>query len=319
MDNVIDRLGRCHNGAVTTSALMTAGWTRDAIDHAVDCGHLIPIRRGVMRAAGAPLTQDLSWTAAVLAAGPGVVLGKLSASDAYRFKYFPIPDLIHLLSAKDSRPRLPGVVGHRTISLPAYDVTHLRSIPITTPERTFIDVCGTIPESLLGTAGDDLFRRKIMRLPKLVKSFEMIPQSGRRKRRPMYGFFEERVKGFDPGGSDSELDVMRLLRNVDGIVLPRQQFHVVVDGIDFYVDYAWPEVLRSGVGGLGAPRQARLRLPQRQGPHAPPPARGLDFVARYEADHRKRDPRHRRRRDGAPSPQLNRAPPPARRALVVRK
>jgi hypothetical protein len=243
MDNVIDRLGRCHNGALTTSALMTAGWTRDAIDHAVDCGHLIPIRRGVMRVAGAPLTQDLSWTAAVLAAGPGVVLGKLSASDAYRFKYFPIPDLIHLLSAKDSRPRLPGVVGHRTISLPAYDVTRLRSIPITTPERTFIDVCGTIPESLLGTAGDELFRRKIMRLPKLVKSFEMIPQSGRRKRRPMYGFFEERVKGFDAGGSDSELDVMRLLRNVHGIILPRQQFHVVVDGIDFYVDYAWPEVL----------------------------------------------------------------------------
>src|SRR5581483_6626310 len=109
------------------------------------------------------------------------------------------------------RPRLPGVVGHRTISLPAFDATHLRSIPITRPERTFIDVCGTIRESLLGTAGDDLFRRRIMRLPKLVKSFEMIPQSGRRKRRPMYAFFEERVKGFDPGGSDRELDVLRLL------------------------------------------------------------------------------------------------------------
>lgn len=243
MDNVIDRLGRRHNGALTTAELMTAGWTRDAIDHAIDCGHLIPMRRGVMRAAGAPLTQDLSWTAAVLGAGPGVVLGKLSASDAYRFKYFPIPELIHVLSANGSRPRLPGVVGHRTISLPGYDVTHLRTIPITTPERTFIDVCGTIPESLLGTAGDDLFRRKIMRLPKLVKSFEMIPQSGRRKRRPMYGFFEERVKGFDPGGSDRELDVMRLLRNVDGIIPPRQQFHVVVDGIDLYIDYAWPEVL----------------------------------------------------------------------------
>jgi len=141
---------------------------------------------------------------------------------------------------------VPGVIGHCTVSLPDYDLTHLRSIPITTPERTFIDVCGAASAKTLGESGDDLLRRRVLRLPRLVKSFELIPASGRRKRRPMYGFFEERVKGYDPGGSDCELDVMKLIRSAGaGVVLPKQQYRVVIEGVTYYFDYAWPESLNA--------------------------------------------------------------------------
>ena len=212
------------------------------IHDAVESGDLIVVRRRVLRAAGAPFTHDAALLAAVLAAEPGVVLCGLSVAEEYGFRRFPLPETIHLLSDNGSRPRMPGVTGHRTISLPNYDRTSLRSIPMTTPERGFIDVCGSVPAKTLGEAGDDLLRRGVIRLPRLVKSFELIPRSGRRERRPMYGFFEEPVTGYDPGGSDRELDVMKIINAAGpGLVLPKQQFRVLVEGHAYDLDYAWPD------------------------------------------------------------------------------
>jgi len=180
--------------------------------------------------------------AAVLAADSGVVLSGLSSTQAFGFRYFPHPYGIDLLSPSEIAPRMSGVIGHSTISLPAYDVTHWHSIPMTTPERTFIDTCGAVDAKTLGEAGDDLQRRKILWLPRLVKSFELIPASGRRKRLPMYGFFEERVKGYDPGGSDRELDPLKIIRSAGpGLVLPKQQFRVRVERHTYYLDHAWPD------------------------------------------------------------------------------
>lgn len=242
MDTMLDRLGRRQHGLLTTPQLHSAGWKKDAIHAAVRDGDLFVVRRKVYRVAGAPITQELSWLAAVLAAQPGVVLSALSGAQAYGFRRFPLPDRIHLLSPGDVAPRMPGVMGHCTISLPAYDVTHWHSIPITTPERTFIDVCGTVDAKTLGEAGDDLQRRRLIWLPRLVKSFELIPASGRRKRVPMYAFFEERVKGYDPGGSARELDVMKIIRGAGpGLVLPKQQYKVRFEDHVDELDYAWPD------------------------------------------------------------------------------
>jgi len=219
---------------------MAAAWSPDRIRSAVRLGTIAPLRRGAFRTAGAPITQEMVWMAAVLAAGPGVVLGGLSAAQAFGFRRFPVPDSIHLLTTMPHQPRMPGVVGHRTISLPDYDLTHVRSIPTTTAERTFIDGCGAVSAKVLGRSGDDLLRRQVLRLPRLVKSFELIPVSGRRKRRPMYGFFEERVQGYNPGGSDEELDVMRIIKAA-GLPLPTQQFRVRIGGRTYFLDYAYPD------------------------------------------------------------------------------
>lgn len=179
---------------------------------------------------------------AVLGANVGAVLADLSAAAAYGFRRFPPPDAIDLLVCGTPQPRLDGVRGHRTISLPAYDITRHRFIPITTAERTFIDVCGLASD--LGAAGDDLLRRKVTNLARLMRSFEGIPVSGRRHSRPMRDFLAERVKGYDPGGSDRELDVPRILRRA-GLPIPVQQHRVKVEGYTYYLDYAWPDVLQA--------------------------------------------------------------------------
>jgi len=81
-----------------------------------------------------------------------------------------------------------------------------------------------------------------MTLPRLARTFDDIPCSGRRKSAPMRTFLGKRVRNFDPGGSDRELDVRRVIRR-GGYPLPAQQFRVVVEGHTYFIDHAWPESL----------------------------------------------------------------------------
>lgn len=214
----------------------------ERIRHAVDTGLLIPYprRRGVYRVRGAPVTREQAWMAAVLAAHNDTVLAHVSAAEAWGFRWFTADETaIHLLTTAVARSKLPGVQSHRTISLPEHDRTRLHFIPITTAERTFVDVCGQVPSKLLGLAGDDLLRRKTLVLPKLVRCVEQVPVSGRRKIAPMRPFLAERVKGYDPGGSEPELDVGRVLRRAQISPMPVQQLRVVVEGHVYKLDWAW--------------------------------------------------------------------------------
>ena len=242
MDADLDRLGGRQHGLLSTPQLHAAGWTDRAIDHAVAIHELFRFRKLVYRLCGAPQTQDQAWMGAVLGASVGALLSHLSAAAGYGFRRFPGPDSIDLLVCGQPQPRLEGIRGHRTLSLPSYDRTRLRFIPATTPERTFVDICGLADD--LGKAGDDLLRRKVMNLARLTKTFETIPVSGRRASNPMRAFLAERVKGYNPGGSDRELDVPRILKRA-GLPVPLQQYRVKVEGYTYYLDFAWPEVLQT--------------------------------------------------------------------------
>lgn len=246
MEADLDRLGGRQEGLLTSYQLQAAGWNEKKIGHAVDTGLLIPYpnRRGVYRVRGAPVTRRQAWMAAVLAARSDTVVASLTASEAWGFRWFaPDPSAIHLLTTSPVQPRLPGVNGHRTIALPDHDRTRLGHVPVTSPERTFVDVCGKLPSKLLGLAGDDLLRRKVLVLPKLVRCVEQIPVSGRRKIRPMRPFLADRVEGYDAGGSPPELDVGKVLRASTVRPLPEQQVRVCTEGHTYFIDWAWRCVL----------------------------------------------------------------------------
>jgi hypothetical protein len=243
MDADLDRLGGRQQGLLTTGQLLAAGWTHGRIRRAVESGSLIPYRRGVYRVRGAPITRYQAWMAAVLACRCDALVAFSSASIGWGFRWFPEDEGIHLLSESPVQIRQPGVTGHRTLSLPVHDRTRLHWLPITTAERTFVDRCGELPAKLLGLAGDDLLRRKVMVLPRLVRSVEQVPVSGRRKIVPMRAFLAERVDGYDPGGSEPELDVGRVMRRAHIRPLPVPQFRIRVEGHQYVLDHAWPERL----------------------------------------------------------------------------
>ena len=298
MDADLDRLARRQHSLLACWQLAAAGWTGSAIGRAVDSHRLIALRRGVFRTAGSLETQWQAWMAAVLATHFTGWLSHLSALAAYGFTQFPNPEKIDLLGV-GAQARMPGVAGHRTLWLPASDRTTNRFVPMTTAERAFIDSCGTLPERLLDKTGDDALRRKLMTLPRLVRTFDHIPCSGRRKSAPMRVFLGKRVRNFDPGGSDRELDVRRIVER-GGYPLPVQQFRVHIEGHTYFIDHAWPESLHGiEFEGFSATASCGLRSTAIESASA----------ASRERDGPSTRSRARRRRTRSwPSP---RSPPPA--------
>ncbi|MEA3077726.1 MAG: hypothetical protein QOF60_2634 [Actinomycetota bacterium] len=266
MDSTLDRLARRQHGLVTTTQLSRLGWSRGHIQHELRSDRLLVVRRSVLRTAGAPVTREQAWLAAVLASALAVVLSHLSAAMLWGLRGFPEPDAIDLLAAGEVRARMPGVRGHRTESLPADHTTVYRSIPVTTVERTLVDVCGAVSARTLRSAVNDGLRRSLVTVPRLARTVDEVPTSGRRKIVPMVEVLRLLVPGYDAGDSDPEVDLVELLVSA-GLLRPQQQVKVLAEGHVHYIDVGWLSV-RCGFeydseefhGSLDAMHEDRARL-----------------------------------------------------------
>jgi hypothetical protein len=247
---LLDRLAGRRQGLTTTGGLLELGFTYDDIKWLVGRGILIRVRRGVYRMVGAPLTQEQAYLAAVMASGELAVLSHLSAVNVWRFRGFPNPAGIDVLREGATRPKGPGIRGHKTIWLPPHDRTTLWGIPITTPARTFFDVCAAVPPRVLARAGDDLIRQKRLTDKDLRRTLDSIPVSGRRAVRPAIAYLKGRPIGLELSANDRELDVLRVLRDAGITPLPQQQVRVRVGGRTYKVDYGWAAI-REGFEYVG--------------------------------------------------------------------
>lgn len=242
----LDQRARRQLGLATTDQLAELGWTDRDIEWAVEAGRIFRVRKGVIRVAGAPVTRQQTWLAAVLAAPDRTVLGLDTGAAHWALRGFQPDSLsaIDLLRRGSQPLRGVGIRGHRTLWLPDRDITVFGSIPVTTPERTLVDVCGHLPYQMLRSSVADAARRRLIRLPRLARCFEEVPTSGRRASKPMKELLSELGADFNPGGSTEELDVMRILRRA-GVPLPVQQHRVVIGGRSFFLDYAYPPAMEA--------------------------------------------------------------------------
>jgi Transcriptional regulator, AbiEi antitoxin len=236
---VLDRAARQH-GLVTRDQALAAGMSDDQVHRRVRGGRWAVQRRGVYRVTGAPSTEEQAVMAAVLAAGPAVVASHLTAARLWRLR-LPEPEGIELTTPPGRRLRAEGVQQHRFTQLSADDVHRLRGIPVTSPARTLVDCSGRVGPDELGRVVDDALRRRLVRLPDLVRSHARVT-SGRRPTAAMARVLEERAAGHDPGGSDRELQVLRTLVAA-GLPAPVQQHPVTVGTRSFRLDLAYPQAM----------------------------------------------------------------------------
>lgn len=198
------------------------------------------VRPTVYRVAGSAVSREQAWLAAVLAAGPEVVLSFRSAAALWGLRAIEADGVIDLLTASANRPKLQGVRAHRTLHLPAADRRIHRRIAVTSPERTIVDVCGLVPFPVLERATDDALRRELLTVEKLARCAAAVPRSGGRKIRPVHALLADRPPGYDPGGSDRELDVVKVIKRAR-LRQPKQRHRVRVEGRSYELDLAWPE------------------------------------------------------------------------------
>jgi very-short-patch-repair endonuclease len=131
------------------------------------------------------------------------------------------------------RHELQGIRWHRARRLHPADVTTIRTIPVTTVARTFLDLAEVLHPQRLHDALEHAMRIDVFDLREIHRTIERNP--GRHGIRPLTETLGRLPDVAPTLWSDLELDLSRRLRQTD---LPQPVSGVVVEGEA--VDFLWP-------------------------------------------------------------------------------
>jgi very-short-patch-repair endonuclease len=140
--------GRAH-GVVTRAELREAGLTAAEIKSRIASRYLIPVHRGVFRVGHQAPSIEARYMAAVKACGERSLLAGRAAAHLLHLLKRP-PSLPEVLCATERRVR--GIRTHRVRPSELTDRTMWRRIPVTTVQRTIVDLAAVLDEDELARA-----------------------------------------------------------------------------------------------------------------------------------------------------------------------
>jgi hypothetical protein len=239
-----NQIARRQHGLITHEQALAASLTTSQIRRRNRSGEWSVARPGVYAVGGAPQTWLQAVAAVALSAQPAAWISHQTAAVVWGL---PIEhdDAIHILTSLERRVRLQGVHGHRSGGLFSADLSTRHGIPLTTPPRVLVDLSGRLTYRALSRAVDDALRRRIMRLDTLRRCVGRLAEAPGRRLAVLHELLGERLPGYDPGDSDLETRVLRVLV-AHGFPPPVQQHRVRVGGRTCKIDLAYP-ALRLGI------------------------------------------------------------------------
>jgi very-short-patch-repair endonuclease len=199
----LDRLAQRQQHLVTKAQCAEKGIKGRHVYYAARIGMLHLIRPGIYRWCGAKPSWKMMAMAAVLAAGDGAVLSHRSA--AMLWGLLPEHDErvapLHLTAGR--QVRLVGVQSHRH-ALTDTEKTAWAGIPVTTIERTLLDLAESCDSTHLGRLIDDALRRRLTTTTKVAAAVETHAGPGRRPTKAIRAALADRGGCYDPGANDWE-------------------------------------------------------------------------------------------------------------------
>jgi hypothetical protein len=219
-------------GVLSLDELKECGLDEDAVARRVDRGRLHRIHRGVYAVGHPGLTREGRWLAAVKACGEGALLCRHAAGMHYGFITFEDHDPQVL--AEGPR-RVKGVRPYVTRDLHELDRWRHRGIPVTTPERTLLDLAATLPDIALRRA---MSRAQSLRLTHPRRLAAILDRTNSRPGRKRYA----RVLAARPPATRSELeDRVHDLIIAAGFAPPDVNEPLHIAGRRLLPDFRWPE------------------------------------------------------------------------------
>lgn len=203
-------------------------------------GDWLRARRGVYAIAGVWPSPEQAALAVCLAVGEGCWVSHRSAAGLWGLGVSASTS-IDVVTLPAQRVQLQGVTQHRSARLPLADLTRHRLVSVTTAARTLVDCVPDLAGRRLARALDDALRRKLFTLAELTQCAGRLDHGcGRRRIVPLRMVLADRLPGYDPGGSERELDVVDVLVR-GGLQAPVQQYRVAMGGRDRFLDFAYPD------------------------------------------------------------------------------
>jgi very-short-patch-repair endonuclease len=222
------------HGVVSVGDLLACGLDHDAISVRVANGRLHPMHKGVYAVGHANPTRDGWFLAAVKACGASAALCLWSSAALQNIITWEDrhPDV---LVKGASAPQHERINGHRTSYLPAGHVTSVRGIPVTTAERTLLDLAAVMAEHRLRRAVRQSQFLKLTTVPSLVA---VLHGPGPKRGRKILARIL--ATGAAPTQSELEDAVLDLVLR-GGLVHPLVNEPLYLSGRRIVPDLLWPQ------------------------------------------------------------------------------
>ncbi len=141
-DDLIAATARRQHGVITHTQLCGLGLTGPAIAYRLRVGRLHRMHRGVYAVGHPALSTTGRYLAAVVAIGPGAVLSHVAAAELWGVLQPGARRAVDVTVARHLAHRA-GIRVHCVRAVNDDDRTRLEGIPITTPQRTLLDLAAT--------------------------------------------------------------------------------------------------------------------------------------------------------------------------------
>src|SRR5689334_1005410 len=214
----IRRLAEEQHGVVAGRQLLEVGLSEELIRGRVISGFLIPVHEGVFAVGHRLIGQAGRWMAAVLATGPRSVLSHASAAELWAIRRSHGQPEVTRRSGGTTRA---GVRLHQTKVLEAVEIVLEAGIPVTSMERTLLDMSARLDERQLERAVVAADRTGRLRWPELDRLLTRTPRrrGAGRLRRVAMRISPNAVEARSP----LEVDFLALCRDAG---LPEPQVNV---------------------------------------------------------------------------------------------
>lgn len=230
---VLARIAARQHGVVSRPQVLALGVDADFIDRSLRLGRLHRVHRGVYAVGHLSMTDRGRWMAAVLAAGGDAVLSHLTAALLWKL-IDRAGSLIHVLVPGRGDRRRSGLVIHRTRHLPPEHRFEIDGIPVTSIDRTLLDLAAMLTPGRLRYAVEAADRRGLLDVPALVALCDA--SSGRRGTGALRRIAREQRGDIARTKSPPESSFLRLCLTHR---LPEPLVNSPLHG--FEVDFYWPE------------------------------------------------------------------------------
>jgi very-short-patch-repair endonuclease len=229
VDALIIGLTARQQGVVARRQLDERGVGRGAVELRLRKGLLLPIHRGVYAMAGLPLTIRGHWMAAVLACGPEAVLSHFAAAALWDLQRAPS---VRIDVTAPGKHALKGVRCHIARSLPDQDRATIDGIPVTSLNRTVLDLSELQSRQRVRSTLEAVQRRDLLDKPALDALIDRTPGRNLHHLRAALNEIHDEAPW-----TQSELET-RFLEVIRAAGLPEPSVNVVVH--DEVVDFYWP-------------------------------------------------------------------------------
>jgi len=236
----LEALARRHHGVFTHADAIRCGFTDRMIRRRLADGQFVCLHPGVYMLAGSSVTWRTHLWAACLWSREGLVSHR-SAAAIHRLKGYEEVGRPEITVTSCHLPPRAGIIVHVTDRLPPPQRCHSGGFPITSIERTLLDLGAVSPERKVAIALDDALLREMTSVQLIDECLRLTARRGRRGCGVLRRLLKRRVGLRVPPNSPAETILFDLLCQSS---LPRPELQYPIefpDGSQAFPDFAWPD------------------------------------------------------------------------------